>query len=101
MLELEGMVFVKVVVKHRHDRSFADSEKFAVNGDFANPVWLMRAITRAKVESMEALFDNRSPVSTIASSETGEVLYQVSCDNNLRTLVISGIDLVAEFERCG
>lgn len=90
-----------VKVNRRYDRSFADSEKFVVNGDFENPVWLMRAITRAKVEAMEALFNNRPPVSTIASSETGEILYQVSCDNNLRTLVISGIELVAEFERCG
>ena len=92
---------MQVKVKRRHDRSFADSEKFAVNGNFDNPVWLMRAITRAKVESMEALFDNRSPVSTIASSETGEILYQVSCDNDLRTVIVSGIDLVAQFVRCG
>lgn len=87
-------------VKRRNDRSFADSEKFVVNSDYDNPTWLTRAITRAKVEAMEALFEGRPSVSTISSSETGEILYQVSCDNNLRTVIVNGIDLVAQFVRC-
>lgn len=88
-------------VKRRNDRSFADSEKFVVNGDYGKPIWLMRAITRAKVEAMEALFEGRPSVSTISSSDTGEILYQVYCDNNLRTVIVSGIGLVAQFVRCG
>lgn len=68
-----------VSVKRRHDRSFADSEKFAVNGDWENPVWLSRAVNRAKVEAMEALFDGRPALSYIASSTTGEVLFELEC----------------------
>lgn len=76
-----------VKVKRRHDRSFADSEKFAVNGDFDNPVWLGRAINRAKVEAIEALFDGRPALSYIASSVTGEIMFELECLRDM-TLIL-------------
>lgn len=86
-----------VSVKHRHDRSFADSAQFVVNGDYDSPSWLMRAIVRAKVEAMEAMFDNRPGVSFITSNVTGEILYRVSYDWGLRAVLITGRDMIADF----
>lgn len=83
-----------VKVKRRHDRSFADSEKFAVNGDWGNPVCLSRAINRARVEAMEALFDNRPAMSCIASSATGEVLFEVECLRDMTVVLRNSAEVI-------
>ena len=88
-----------VKVKRRHDRSFADSEKFVVNCDWDNPVWFSRAITRAKAEAMESLFSNGPAVSVITSSETGEILCQVACNQDLSVTIINGPEFLPNFVR--
>lgn len=88
---------MKVIVKRRHDRSFADSEKFAVNGDFANPVWLGRAISRAKVEAMEALFDGRPALSHISSSATGEILFELECLRDMTIVIRNSAEVIARY----
>lgn len=83
-----------VKVKRRNDRSFADSEKFAVNGDWENPVCLSRAINRAKVEAMEALFDGRPALSYIASSTTGEVLFEFECLRDMTIVLRNSAEVI-------
>lgn len=91
---------MKVKVKRRHDRSFADSEKFVVNCDWDNPVWFSRAITRAKAEAMESMFKGGPSASVITSSETGEVLCMVSCNHDLSMTIINGPEFPPYFVRC-
>lgn len=86
-----------VKVKRRHDRSLADSKKFAVNGDWENPIWLGRAINRAKVEAMEAMFDGRPAPSHIASSATGEILFELECLRDMTVVIRNPAEVIARY----